>query len=187
MNVVCILLAAGSAKRFGSHKLLHLLPDGVAIGVTAANNLLQVIPDVIGVVQPEDHALIDAFSSIGITVVENTRAEEGMGTSLAAGVNASSHADGWLVTLADMPWIQPATISALANELRNGASMVAPAYKGERGHPVGFSARWLKPLQALSGDRGARDLIATYSEELELVTTDDAGVLKDIDHPQDMN
>ena len=145
------------------------------------------IPDVIAVVQPEDYALIDAFSSIGITVVENTRAEEGMGTSLAAGVNASSHADGWLVTLADMPWIQPATISALANELKNGASMVAPAYRGERGHPVGFSARWLKPLQALSGDRGARDLIAAYPDKLELVATDDVGIVKDIDYPLDLN
>ncbi len=185
-NIVCILLAAGSAKRFGAPKLLHPLPDGVSVGVTAANNLLQVLPEVIGVVRPEDRALIDAFSSVGVTVVENPHATQGMGTSLAAGVAASSHADGWLIALADMPWIQPETISALINELTNGASMVAPAYKNKRGHPVGFSARWLKQLQALSGDRGARGLIRTYSDQLELVATDDAGVLKDIDHPQDL-
>ncbi len=136
-NIVGILLAAGSAKRFGTPKLLHPLADGVAIGVTAANNLLEVIPEVIGVVQPEDHALMDAFRSVGITIVNNDRADEGMGASLAAGIKASSHADGWLVTLADMPWIQPATIAALASRLKNGASMVAPVYKGERGHPVG--------------------------------------------------
>ena len=114
------------------------------------------------------------------------RADEGMGTSLAAGINATSSADGWLIALADMPWMQPATITALVNQLKNGASMVAPVYQGQRGHPVGFSARWQQPLQELSGDKGARDLLANYPAELELLTTGDAGILKDIDHPQDL-
>ena len=182
-QVVGILLAAGSARRFGSHKLLHSLPDGVAVGVAAASTLLQAVPDAIAVVKPEDHALIDAFTQIGMRVVENTCADEGMGTSLAAGINATSSADGWLIVLADMPWIQPATIEALVNQLKNGASMVAPVYQGQRGHPVGFSARWQQPLRALSGDKGARDLIANNPDELELLTVEDAGVLKDIDHP----
>lgn len=185
-NIVGILLAAGSAKRFGAPKLLHPLPDGEAVGVTAASTLLQAIPDVIAVVQPGDQALIDAYSQIGIKVVKNTRADEGMGTSLAAGVNATASADGWLIALADMPWIQPATITALLDRLKNGASIVAPAYQGQRGHPVGFSARWQQPLQALSGDKGARGLIANYPDELEVLNTRDAGVLKDIDHPQDL-
>jgi len=186
-KVVGILLAAGSARRFGAHKLLHPLPDGVAIGVAAASALLRAMPDVIAVVQPEDHALIDTFTQLGMKVVQNTRADEGMGTSLAAGVNATSSADGWLIALADMPWIQSATITALVNQLNNGASMIAPAYQGQRGHPVGFSARWQQPLRALSGDKGARGLIENYPDELELLTTGDAGVLKDIDHPQDLN
>ena len=185
-KVVGILLAAGCAKRFGAHKLLHPLPDGVAIGVAAASALLQAIPDVIAVVQPEDRALIDALTKIGMKVVENTRAAEGMGTSLAAGVNATSSADGWVIALADMPWIQPATIMALVNQLNNGASVVAPVYQGQRGHPVGFSARWHQPLQELSGDKGARDLLANYPDEVELLTTRDAGVLKDIDYQQDL-
>jgi molybdenum cofactor cytidylyltransferase len=185
--VVGILLAAGSARRFGAPKLLHTLPDGAAIGVTAATTLLQVLPDTIAVVQPGDHALIDAFTHIGMQVVENSRADTGMGTSLAAGVNASSSADGWLIALADMPWIQPATITTLVDRLKDGASMVAPEYRGQRGHPVGFSARWQQPLQELSGDKGARDLIAKYPDELELLTSGDSGVLRDIDHPQDLN
>jgi molybdenum cofactor cytidylyltransferase len=185
-KVIGILLAAGCAKRFGAHKLVHPLPDGVAIGVAAASALLEAMPDVIAVIQPEDHALIKAFTRIGMKVVENTRADEGMGTSLAAGVNATSSADGWLIALADMPWIQPATVTALVNQLNNGASMVAPVYQGQRGHPVGFSARWQQPLRELSGDKGARDLMANYPDEVELLTTRDAGVLRDIDYPHDL-
>ena len=110
-----------------------------------------------------------------------------MGTSLAAGVNATARAGGWLIALADMPWVRPATITALADRLNNGASMVAPVYQGRRGHPVGFTSCWQQQLRGLSGDKGARDLIAINPGQLELLATEDAGVLKDIDHPRDLN
>ena len=186
-ELVGILLAAGSASRFGAAKLLHPLPDGVAIGVAAASTLMAAVPNTIVVVQPGDQTLIEAFSELGLKVVENPLADKGMGTSLAAGVYATSGAGGWLIALADMPWVRPATITALADRLNNGASMVAPVYQGRRGHPVGFSSRWQEQLRGLSGDKGARDLITNYSDELELLTTEDAGVVKDIDSPKDLN
>lgn len=187
LEVVGILLAAGSARRFGAPKLLHPLPDGVPIAVAAARALIQVLPNTVAVVKPDDHALIEVLAELGLQFVENPLADEGMGTSLAAGVNATAKADGWLIVLADMPWVQPATISTLADRLKNGASIVAPVHLGRRGHPVGFSSRWLQSLRGLSGDRGARDIIADYPDELELLATEDAGVLQDIDQPQDLN
>ena len=186
-ELVGILLAAGSATRFGSAKLLHPLPGGEAIGVAAARALISALPNSIAVVQPGDQVLIKALSDIGLQVVENPLAESGMGSSLAAGVHAAAGADGWLIALADMPWIQPASMTALADRLKHGASMVAPVYRGRRGHPVGFSSRWGEQLRGLSGDRGARDLIANYPDELELFDTVDAGVLKDVDQAHDLN
>ncbi|MGB5395772.1 MAG: nucleotidyltransferase family protein [Gammaproteobacteria bacterium] len=184
---VGILLAAGSATRFGSAKLLHPLSGGELIGVAAARALISALPNSLAVVQPGNQVLINAFSDIGLQVVENPLAESGMGSSLAAGVNAASGADGWLIALADMPWIQPATMTALADRLKRGASMIAPVYRGRRGHPVGFSSRWGEQLRGLSGDRGARDLISNYPGEVELFDTADSGVLKDVDHPHDLN
>jgi len=184
---VGILLAAGSAQRFGAPKLLYALQDGVPVAVAAASALLQVLPNTIAVVRPGDHALIALFSQIGLQVVENPLADAGMGTSLAAGVTATTGATGWIVALADMPWVQPATITALVDRLQVGASMVAPVYAGQRGHPVGFSSRWLQPLQGMSGDKGARELLVKYPDKLELLATEDVGVLQDIDHPQDLS
>ena len=155
-----ILLAAGSASRFGAAKLLQPLSDGTPVGVASARTLLQVLPNSIAIVRTGDQALIEAFSAIGLPVVENPLADAGMGSSLAAGVCATSGATGWLIALADMPWLQPATITALSERLNSGVSIVAPVYQGRRGHPVGFSSRWRRELQALSGDRGARDLLA---------------------------
>ena len=185
-DVVGILLAAGTARRFGKHKLLHPLPDDVPVGISAARTLIRAVPDAVAVVRPGDAALIEAFSAIGLKIVENPHADEGMGTSLAAGVSAMPGAGGWLIALADMPWVRPATMRSLAVRLRSGASIVAPVYAGRRGHPVGFARRWGEQLQTLCGDEGARGLIADHADELELLTTVDPGVLQDIDHPGDL-
>lgn len=186
MKPVGILLAAGSARRFGAPKLLQPLHDGVPLGVAAAHKLQQVLPRVVAVVRPGDDKLRRAFDKIGLQVVENPDAANGMGTSLVAGVRATPDAPGWIIALADMPWVQAATITALAKRLQRGASIVAPVYQGQRGHPVGFSARWFRELSCLSGDQGARDLLSRYSDEVLLVDCEDYGVLEDVDHPADL-
>ena len=186
-EITGILLAAGSARRFGAAKLLHPLYNGLPVAAAAAQALMQVLPNTLAVVKPGDYALVEMFTELGLHIVENMQADEGLGTSLAAGVNASAGAGGWLIALADMPWIQPVTISAVAERLADGASMVAPVFAGRRGHPVGFSSHWLQPLRSLSGDSGARDLIADNPDALELFITEDAAILKDIDYPQDLN
>lgn len=185
-GIVGILLAAGSGQRFGAHKLMQPLADGTPVGVAAARTLLEAIPGSIAVVRPQDHPLINALTDVGLRIVENPLADQGMGSSLATGVNAAAGADGWLIALADMPWIQANTIHLLAQSLHQGASMVAPVHRGRRGHPVGFCRRWGPQLCALSGDEGARNLIAGYPDELVLHNLEDAGVLLDIDHPHDL-
>ena len=186
-GIVGILLAAGSARRFGAPKLLQPLDEAVPVAAAAAQTLMQVLPNTIAVVKPGDYALAQIFRELGLHVVENPLADEGMGSSLAVGISAAARADGWLIALADMPWIRPATIAVVAGRLVDGASMVAPVYGGRRGHPVGLSSRWLQPLLSLYGDVGARDLIANHQDELELLDLGDAGVLKDIDYPQDLS
>jgi molybdenum cofactor cytidylyltransferase len=51
---------------------------------------------------------------------------------------------------------------------------------------VGFAARWRTELLALTGDRGARDVLAAHPDELVLLPTDDAGVLRDVDRVGDL-
>ncbi|MCG6967259.1 MAG: nucleotidyltransferase family protein [Chromatiaceae bacterium] len=185
-GVVGVLLAAGAARRFGAAKLLHPLPGGEAIGITAARALIAALPDVVAVIRPGDQALHGGLDGLGLRVIENPRAAEGIGTSIAAGVAAAPQASGWLIALADMPFIRPATVAALADALRGGASIVAPQHAGRRGHPVGFAARWREDLCTLDGDRGARGLITAYAAALTLLPTDDPGVLRDVDRMEDL-
>ena len=182
-----ILLAAGASTRFGSSKLLQPLANGEAVGTAAAKTLREVLPDTVVVVRPEDKELIDVLLSLDFKVLENSHAQNGMASSLVEGIKATGKSDGWLIALADMPWVKPETIEALKQQLLKGSSMVAPVYKGTRGNPVGFSTKWKDQLMKLQGDKGARDLLAKYASELFLVDTDDQGVLMDIDYPTDLN
>jgi molybdenum cofactor cytidylyltransferase len=185
-DITGILLAAGSSRRFGAHKLLQPMADGTPVGVASAIKLVEAMPNATAVVRPGDYPMIAAFLSLGMKVVENPSADQGMGTSIVAGIKATAGADGWLIALADMPWIESATIRMLADSLKDGASMVAPVHGGQRGHPVGFSHRWGDRLKALKGDEGAKELLSTHAEALRLLNIDDVGVVEDIDHSYDL-
>ncbi|MES9991959.1 MAG: nucleotidyltransferase family protein [Candidatus Thiodiazotropha sp.] len=180
-----ILLAAGSGVRFGSQKLLHPLPTGELMGIAAARNLITALPNTLAVIRPQDSQLAHGLVDLGVSLVENSEAEKGMGLSLSKGVKASADAQGWIVALADMPWITPETIRSVFHALQQGASMAAPVYQGRRGHPVGFGRKWRQPLQTLQGDAGARHLLSSHSDELLLLPSDDPAVLLDIDHKDD--
>ena len=185
-SIVGILLAAGSARRFGADKLLYPLDDGTPIAVAAAQRLLIACPYSISVLRPEQVELQRLLSNLGIEVRLDALAAGGMGNSLAAAVRASREAAGWLVALADMPFIKPSTLRSLVDALDNGAVLAAPVYRGRRGHPVAFGRRFLGELASLQGDTGARQILARDAGSMKVVEVDDPGIQSDIDHPDDL-
>ena len=160
-EIVGVLLAAGAGKRFGGDKLLYRLPDGTPMAVAAATQLKLACGRVVAVVRPGDDQLAALLADAGCEIVVCSEAGGGMGHSLAAGVRATTAAGGWIVALADMPFIASASHQAVASSLRAGASLAASQYQGRRGHPVGFSSVWFAQLAALTGDQGARNPRAT--------------------------
>ena len=186
MKFVGLLLAAGAATRFGSDKLQHALPHGVAIAVQAARHLKAELPRVVAVVRPGADATARALAGEGCEVVVCERAGEGMGASLACAAGAAGAADGYLVALADMPFVRPSTIAAVRDALAQGAGLAAPYWRARRGHPVGFAGRLRAELEALAGDDGAKHVLAAHAAQLVKVPVGDPGVLRDIDRPEDL-
>lgn len=188
--VVGILLAAGVGSRFGGDKRLATLTDGRSMAVAALATLAVAVDVVVAVVRPGDDALADSLRAAGAQVTVCSRAVEGMGASLACGVRAAidywPDAQGWVVALADMPWILPATVEQVVAALKRGSAVAAPTYAGQRGHPVAFAARFADALSALSGDEGARNLLAAHRHAIVAIVTGDAGVLRDVDTPDDL-
>lgn len=185
-EIVGVLLAAGAGTRFGGDKLLYRMPDGTPMAVAAATHLKLACGRVVAVVRPGDGELAALLVAAGCEIVVCQEAEGGMGHSLAAGVRATAGAGGWIVALADMPFIASASHQAVASGLGAGASLAATQYQGRRGHPVGFSRVWFAQLVALTGDQGARSILEQHRTELIVCQVDDPGVLRDIDRPTDL-
>lgn len=181
-----VLLAAGAGTRFGGGKLLAPLPDGTPIGVCAARTLRAGVDRAIAVVRPEDVSLGTALASEGLEIAAFPRAAEGMGASLAFGIGKAPAARGWIVALADMPFVRRSTVVAVRRSLEAGALAVAPSFRGRRGHPVGFGAPLFGELVRLAGDEGARAILARIQRQVVLLECDDGGVLHDVDAPEDL-
>jgi len=123
-----ILLAAGYSKRFGSNKLLQALPAGVPeagtpIGLAAAKHLLEALPESIAVVRPRAQKLGKLLRDAGCnTVCVRTRARA-WERALPLACARLPHAKGWIVALADMPFIRPETIRIVTKALQEGAAI----------------------------------------------------------------
>lgn len=184
-EITGLLLAAGSSRRFGGHKLLTEI-DGRPLVLHAAE-CLRDCHRLLAIVRSDDIPLQQCLHSADIEMVFNPRADRGMGGSLACGVAASRSSDGWCILPADMPFISPATGRQVIQALQAGAQIAAPYFQGRRGHPVGFSRAYRDQLLALAGDTGAREILARESQAVVRLEIDDAGILRDIDTPHDLN
>lgn len=189
MEIVGILLAAGRGVRFdasgNADKLMQILPGGERVAAASARHLLQVLPTVQAVVRPGADALADLLVQAGCRVRICRQANTGMAASLVAGLKQTPEADAWLIALADMPHVKPATIEALVAALLGGADIVQPWCRGKGGNPAGFSRRHLAKLLQLEGDQGARALLQQHA--VTRIEVDDEGIFRDIDTASDLH
>ena len=147
LDICGILLAAGRSERFGQdNKLLEPLSDGTPLITQAVRSMRNALDTVVVVLPQDSDALVKALKDEAVQIAINSEADVGMGNSLASGVTVSFNANGWIIGLADMPWIQPTTISQIKIRLQNGHNLVAPRYRSVRGHPVGFGQEYRNTL-----------------------------------------
>lgn len=189
-----IVLAAGLGSRFAGrgHKLeqlLHDSGDGSAAAVLsltlrhALESRLPLLVVTTAELAPLAHEDVAARDVLVVPKAAPQRGR-GMGDSIAAGVAARADAPGWLLLPADMPRVKPGTLQAVAQALHDHPVAFAQ-HQGRRGHPVGFSPELYSELVALTGDEGARRLVARYPSHA--VEVDDPGVLIDIDTSEDLD
>ncbi|RXZ31079.1 nucleotidyltransferase family protein [Oxalobacteraceae bacterium CAVE-383] len=197
-GIVGLLLAAGKGSRFDASgresKLLAPLADGTPVALASARRLLECCPRVLAVLPqhaapPRDQhiaRLVGLLAEAGCEIVFCADSDAGLGHSLAAGVRAAPDAGGWLVALADMPAIKASTLRAVSAACAQAHSIAAPVYQGGRGHPVAFGSAYYAQLAALHGDNGARGILRGHASAVIEVPCDDAGIVRDIDTPEDL-
>jgi molybdenum cofactor cytidylyltransferase len=194
MALEAVVLAAGSARRFGGGKLTTpwnggVLLDGALTAAFAAP--VRTVTVVTGAQSEAVEAAARAFagrSGVGerLHIVHAPDHADGMAASLRAGIaSLPLDADGAFVFLGDMPRIPHRVLAPLAELMAQGHAAAAPVFGGRRGHPAVFARALFPDLVALSGDEGARAVLQRVGPAL--VEAPDDGVLFDVDEPGDLN
>ncbi|MCL9667181.1 nucleotidyltransferase family protein [Rosenbergiella epipactidis] len=182
MNIAILLLAAGNSQRYklysGEHKLLVPIKGKPLIDYTLDSAISSGL-DTYLVTQPEEIALHRRVATERLI----TYASRGIGESIAIGVKHTQQYNGWVVALADMPFIRPDTYLTVAEQLYH-VDCVRPCYQHQYGHPVGFAKALYPHLTVLQGDIGARHLF--QQTPYFTLPTEDQGCIIDIDTPDSL-
>lgn len=191
-----LLLAAGGSTRMRRPKLLLQWGDQTVIGASLGA-LLDAPIEWIGLVTG---ALGDSISRRARTayrlwpatgekpflrVVHNPAWQEGMGRSLALGLeHVRPHLDGLFIALGDMPAVSTEIYRVLAERFRRHPDQILrPVYQGRPGHPVLFPMALLTGAKP-AGDEGLRQVLTAHKERVRMIEVEDAGVVMDLDTPE---
>ncbi len=176
MRVAAVVLAAGASKRLGRPKQ-SIVFRGETLLTRAVRIACEVADEVVLVTAPA----ISLPETFGVRIVMNTRAEEGIGSSIRAGISPIADDARLLLLLADQPLVTADHLRAL---IACDAPIAASGYAGIAGVPAVFAPSFRPDLLALRGDRGARAVIEANRGQCTVVPFEDAAA--DIDDEGDV-
>jgi molybdenum cofactor cytidylyltransferase len=183
MNIGAVVLAAGKASRFGSPKQLLEIRGETLIDRACRIAMEAGFHPVLRVLGAHAERILERPCPAGVETFVHPGWEEGMGSSLAAGISHLveffPETDAVAVLLSDQPLVTPDLLKSMAGLLAN-KSIVWCEHATAKGPPVLFARDHFKELMALSGDRGAKSVVANH--EAAVVPFADAGW--DIDSPE---
>jgi nicotine blue oxidoreductase len=188
--VAGLLLAAGGGRRLGGRPKALLPHRGRPLVEHAVRVLREGGCSTVHVVLGAQADEVRARASLpGCVLVGNPDWEQGMGSSLRAGLDSltGTGARAALVSLVDQPGIGPEAVARVLAAYEGEESLVSAAYDGVRGHPVLFgAAHWAGIAATAHGDRGARAYLKEHRPEVALAECGDVARPFDIDTEADL-
>ena len=190
MKVAAIVLAAGRSSRMAPrNKLLELVEGKPIVARVAEAALGSGARPIIVVTGFEAPRVEQALRDLKVTIVHNASYAEGLSASLRTGLRAlPADAGGALILLGDMPEIESGDLEALMAAFAADArqAICVPVRDGRRGNPVLWGAAYFAEMMMISGDRGAKQLMARQQERVTEVAIASDGIFADVDTPSDL-
>jgi molybdenum cofactor cytidylyltransferase len=182
-GVAGVLLAAGASARLGQPKQLLAYRGQTLLRRAAETGLAAGLAPLVVVIGAEAAAMRRELAGLPVEIVENPRYREGQSTSLRAGLAAlPPTVEAVVLLLVDLPRVDPPLVRALVAAWQaSGAPIVRPAFEGQAGNPVLFSAALLPELAAAHGDEGGRAVLRARADSVHLLPVDTPGILQDVD------
>lgn len=188
-RVAALVLAAGRSSRMGADNKLLAEVGGVPMVLRAVNSArASLAASVTVVVGHEGDSVANAVADTGATVARNPDFAQGMSASLRHGIAAlPDDADAVLVLLGDMPRITAEHLDRIIAAFDPAQpSIVVPEKDGRRGNPILWPREFFAAMTQLSGDQGARGLIAAHTDRVKRVAVADDAIFIDVDRPCDL-
>jgi molybdenum cofactor cytidylyltransferase len=181
-----LVLAAGSASRFGSPKQLVRI-GGQPMLHRAVSQATEVVGHAVTVVLGAyADQLAPLLRHTSASVLINRHWEEGLASSLRAGIaSLPGTCDGVLVTLADQVSVTTFDLKRLATAWKRQPEwLIAATYDGHVGVPAIFPRSTFSAFSDLRGDAGARSILARHADRCLRIPMPNAAI--DIDRPEDL-
>ena len=121
------------------------------------------------------------------TIVINPDWRQGQLSSIRAAIRSlpDGATEGLLLCPVDHPLISTALVASLIERFDSaGKQIVLPVFRGRRGHPVIFHAALYQELLGASDSVGARQVVWAHPQEIIEVTTEEEGVVLNLDNPE---
>jgi len=187
-RIACIVLAAGRSSRMAPrNKLLESIGGEPVVRRVAATALASGARPVLVVTGHEAAPVAAALRGLDVTIVANPSYAEGLSTSLRAGVGALPvDIDGALVCLGDMPEVEGSVLGALMAAFTGASAICVPVHHERRGNPVLWGRSYFAEMMGVTGDIGAKSLMARHEEHLVEVAVGTDSIFEDIDAPADL-
>ena len=187
--ISAIVLAAGESRRMGQIKQLLDWGGKPLLGHVLDSLRSSSVDEIILVLGYEAERILERVATPQVQMVLNPDYRSGMLSSLKQGLKAiQPQAEAFLIVLADQPEIPPRLIHRLIDEFRSvrpAKSIVIPSYQGRRGHPALFGAKYRAEILQLSGETGARQILARHPDEILTLEMDHDAVVIDVDTEED--
>ena len=187
-KIAAAVLAAGRSSRMAPcNKLLELVEGKSVIAYAVSAALESCAEPVIVVTGFDAERIIEALRGLKVAIVHNADHERGLSASLRAGLKAlPPNTDGALILLGDMPEIQSGDLKALSGAFIDNQTICVPVRHGRRGNPVLWGARYFPEMMRITGDAGAKPLMAKYPDQVIEVPVESDSIFADIDTFSDL-
>lgn len=176
------------STRAGCFKLLEPMGEAKVLDRVLANVRASSVDGVVAVLGFEANRVLEQVSFGRVEVAVNEKFSEGMSTSLRLGLEqVDGRADAALIVLGDQPFVTAREMNLLIEAFNaSPRRIVVPVYQGKRGNPVLLSLDFLDEVNALTGDVGAKSIIAAHPDEVLEVYVNSPSILHDVDTADDL-
>jgi molybdenum cofactor cytidylyltransferase len=189
--IAIIVLAAGKSSRAApQNKLLTAGPSGsTLIEQTVDHAVASHVGPVTVVTGYQAEQVRQVLMKTPVRFVYAADFAEGIAASLRTGIaTLDSDIQGALICLGDMPLVAPSTMRQIAGayDAKAGREIIIPTFEGRRGNPVLWGRRFFPRLLQLTGDRGAREILAEHMEFAIEIPVTCGAIRVDFDTPEEL-